>query len=136
MEVTTIRQKTIVPAEPEEVYDAFLDSKKHFVFTGSRATVVPRIGGRFTAGDGYISGRNLELEKGKRIVQEWQTTEWPSGYPPSRLELTFEKVKGGTEISMTHSNVPAEQAEYYREGWIEYYWTPLKKYFQKKQNAK
>jgi len=34
-----------------------------------------------------------------------------SNYSPSRLELTLRKVKEGTEISMVHSNVPAEQAE-------------------------
>jgi uncharacterized protein YndB with AHSA1/START domain len=109
MKVKTIKQKVIVSATPDEVYDAFVDAKKHSTFTGSKATCDPRVGGEFTAWDGYISGKNLELEKGKRIVQEWMTTDWPENYPRSRLELTFKNVKGGTEISMTHSEVPAEQ---------------------------
>jgi activator of HSP90 ATPase len=25
----------------------------------------------------YISGKNIELVKDKKIVQEWKTTEWP-----------------------------------------------------------
>ena len=25
--------------------------------------------------------------------------------------------------------VPAEQADSYRQGWIDYYWTPLRAYF-------
>jgi activator of HSP90 ATPase len=131
MEVTTIEDKAVIPATPDEVYDAFLDPKKHAAFTGSKATGSPKVGGKFTSWDGYILGKNLELEKGKRIVQEWVTTEWPEGYPPSRLELTFRKVRGGTEISMVHSNVPAEQAEEYAQGWKDFYWKPLAKYFGK-----
>lgn len=131
MKVKTIRQKAIVSATPEDVYEAFIDAEKHSAFTGSRATCDPRVEGEFTAWDGYISGKNLELEKGKKIVQEWKTTEWPSGYPPSRLELTFRKVGEGTEISMVHSNVPAEQADDYAQGWIDFYWEPLRKYFRK-----
>ncbi len=131
MKVTTIKQNTVIPATPDEVYEAFIDAKKHSAFTGSKATCNPKIGGKFTAGDGYISGKNLELEKGERIVQEWITTEWPKGYPPSRFELTLKKVKDGTEISMVHSDVPAEQADDIEQGWIDFYWKPLKEYFKK-----
>jgi len=131
MNVTTIRQKVVISATPDEVYETFMDAEKHSAFTGSRATCDPKIGGKFTAWDGYISGRNLELEKGKKIVQEWITTEWPKGYPPSRLELIFKKVKEGTEISMLHSDVPAAQAADIEQGWIMFYWKPLKEYFEK-----
>jgi activator of HSP90 ATPase len=136
LKTSKITQKVLIPASPEEVYDAFIDSKKHSAFTGAKATCDPRVGGEFTAWDGYITGRNLELEKGKRIVQEWSTSEWPEGYPPSRLELTFRKVKDGTELTMVHSNVPAEQAEEYRQGWIDNYWDLLKEYFLKKKRSK
>lgn len=129
--VTTVRQKVTVPATPEQVYEAFMDAKKHTAFTGSKATSNRKVGGKFTAWDGYISGKNLELERGKRIVQEWISTDFPEGHAPSRLELTLTKTKTGTEISMVQSNVPAEQAEDIAEGWHEFYWEPLKKYFKK-----
>jgi activator of HSP90 ATPase len=127
----TIRQKASIPAAPDEVYDAFVDAKKHSAFTGSKAMSDSKVGGEFTAWDGYIWGKNLELEKGKKIVQEWSTTDWPDHFPPSKLELTFKKTKSGTEISMIHSNVPAEQADEVAEGWVEFYWKPLKEYFAK-----
>ena len=132
MKLTTIRQKVTIPhATPEHVYEAFMDAKKHSEFSGSKATSNPKVGGKFTAWDGYISGKNLELEKGKRIVQEWTTTDWPKDYGPSQLELTFKKSKSGTEITMVHKDVPAEQAEDLAEGWQEFYWNPLKEYFKK-----
>ena len=130
-QVTTLTQKVTIPASPEKVYEAFVDPKKHSEFTGSKATGKAKVGGKFTAWDGYISGKHLELEKGKRIVQEWMTTDWPEGYAPSKLELTFKETSEGTEISMVHSNVPAEQEKELAEGWEEFYWNPLKKYFQK-----
>ncbi len=105
----TIEQTVFFEASPEEVYDALLDPKKHSEFTGSPATTSARKGATFTAWEGYITGKNLELVKGKKIVQEWKTTEWPDGYPVSRLELTLGGKKGGTELKMVHSKVPAEQ---------------------------
>jgi activator of HSP90 ATPase len=135
LKTTTITQKVIIPALPEEVYDAFTNAKKHSEFTGSKATGKPTVGGKFTAWDGYISGKNLELEKGKRIVQEWVTTEWPQGYPPSRLELTFREVGGKTELTMVHSDVPAEQENDLKQGWIDFYWEPLKDYFKKQRRT-
>src|SRR5262245_23616621 len=104
--VKTLTQKIVVPAAPEEVYEAFVNASKHAAFTESPATGSGRVGGKFTAWDGYISGVNRELVKGKRIVQDWKTSEWPEGAGPSTLELTFGAVKGGTEICMIHSNVP------------------------------
>ena len=38
VETTTLTQKVIIPASPEEVYEAFVDPKKHSSFTGSKAT--------------------------------------------------------------------------------------------------
>jgi uncharacterized protein YndB with AHSA1/START domain len=62
--VTTIRQKTSIPATPDEIYEAFTNSKKHSAFTGSKAKCDPKVGGKFTAWDGYISG-NARAGKGK-----------------------------------------------------------------------
>ncbi len=129
----TIRQKEFIPVTPVEIYDAFLNEEKHTEFTGAKATCDRRVGGKFTAWDGYISGKNIRLENGRRIVQEWKTTEWPNGYGPSLIEFTFTPKAGGTEIRLTQKNVPAAQAESYKRGWADYYWTPLKKYFHSKK---
>jgi len=129
LEFGEIRQTVLIDAGPAEVFEAYVDPKKHAAFTGQSATGSPRVGGKFTAGDGYISGKYLELEKGKRILHEWTTTEWPAGYPPSILELRLKAKGKKTELTMLHVKVPKEQVEYYTEGWKEFYWTPLKKYF-------
>jgi activator of HSP90 ATPase len=121
----------VIPAPLEQVYEAFIDAKKHSAFTGSRATCNPKIGGEFTAWNGYVSGKNPELERGEKIVQEWITADRPQEYSPSRLELTSKKIKDGTETSMMHSKVPEKQTDDLTEGWNEFYWKPVKGYFKK-----
>ena len=129
--ITSITQKVIISALPEEVYNALLDPKKHSEFTGSKTTGKPVVGAKFTAWDGYISGRNLKLKKGEIIIQEWVTTDWPDGYPPSKLEFILKKVKDKTELTMIHSNIPIEQEKELKQGWIDFYWKPLKSYFER-----
>ena len=121
----------LLDASPLEAYEAYANPKKHAAFTGQGATGAPKVGGKFTAGDGYITGKFVELEKGRKILQEWTTSEWPEGYPPSLLELRFRAKGKKTELTMIHSKVPEEQVEYYAEGWKEWYWQPMKKYFAK-----
>lgn len=126
LKFSSITQSVTIGAPPDKVYDAYMDSKKHAAFTGSSAKMSSVVGGRFTAWDGYILGRNLALARGKKIVQEWSTSEWPEGYPPSLLRITLTKSKGGTVLRMVHTKVPAKQRDDYARGWRDYYWTPLK----------
>jgi activator of HSP90 ATPase len=129
--MATIKQRIVIQASSKEVYDVYMNEEKHSQFTGSKASINPTVGGEFTAWDGYIYGINLELETGKKIVQEWRTSEWPEGKTPSRLEITLKNVKNGTELVIVHHNVPKEQLEDLKQGWIDFYWEPLKKYFSK-----
>ena len=133
---STIIQSVIIKASPKEVYDARIDPKIHSKFTGSKATGKATVGRSFTAWDGYIHGKTLELEEGKRIVQNWVTSEWPQDFPPSRLELTFKDLGDKTEITMVHSDVPVALEVDLGQGWIDFYWEPLKNYFKKQKKLK
>jgi uncharacterized protein YndB with AHSA1/START domain len=119
----------IIPATPERIYSAWLDSNEHSKFTGTNATVDPTVGGRFTASDGYIEGKNLELEPNRRIVQSWWTTEFPEGSPPSRVEILLEPAEGGTQVRLIHTELPEGQGDAYRKGWTDYYFDPMTEYF-------
>jgi len=130
----TIKQRVLIPnATPEQVYDSLLSSKIHGEFTGSPASVSARRGAKFTAWDGYISGKNVSLEKGSEIVQEWRTTEFPEEYDSSILKIKLRKKGDGTELTMLQTKVPASQIKQYESGWYESYWDPMVQYFQKKK---
>jgi activator of HSP90 ATPase len=132
-----IRHNVLIPlSSPEGVYRAFVSSKEHTEFTGSEAKCSARVGGRFTAWNKYIFGKNVELVEGKKIVQEWKTTEWPHGNEPSILKISLKKKGGGTQLSMIQSRVPASQVDQYDKGWYESYWERLKRYFRAKAQSK
>ncbi len=127
-----IKQKVLIQASPEEVYKALTNVKIHSEFTGGKATGLARKGCKFTAWDGYIIGKYLELEQGKRMLMEWRTTEFPEEHPSSVLEFTFKEKGKGTEIQLKQTGLPASQADSYKQGWIDYYWIPMKTYFETK----
>ena len=128
LRTTTIRQRVTLPADPAAVYEAITSARRHRAFTGAGATGTARVGASFTAWDGYIQGRHLALEKARRIIQEWTTTEWPRGYAPSLLDLRLAPKGSGTLLTVVHTGVPLAQAASLRDGWHEFYWTPLKRY--------
>jgi activator of HSP90 ATPase len=97
--------------------------------TGSPAKVDGKVGGDFTAWDGYISGTFLELEKDRKIVQSWRTSEFPEEAEDSRVEVILEASGKGTKIMLIHSDIPEGQEEEYKQGWEDFYFKPMKVYF-------
>ena len=120
---------TILPATPEQVFKAWLSSGGHAAMTGSPAKVEPRVGGAFTAWDGYIFGKTLEVKPYSRILQAWRTTEFPEDSQDSKLEILLEPAHGGTKITLKHTDIPEGQADGYKTGWEDFYFKPMKKYF-------
>jgi activator of HSP90 ATPase len=119
----------VIPATPREIYDAWLDSKGHTAMTGSAAEAAATKGGSFTAWGGYISGRNLKLEPGKRIVQSWRTTRFTKNDPDSQIEVLLEATGEGTRLTLHHTNVPDGHTGYQNGGWQEHYFEPMKRHF-------
>jgi activator of HSP90 ATPase len=126
---TSFKISTVLPSPRERLYKAWLSSKEHSVFTGGKARIQARVGGRFTAWDGYITGTTVVLEPFRRVVQSWRTAEFPPGSPDSRLEVLFDDVKMGTRVTLIHRQLPQGQAEQYKAGWREYYFVPMREYY-------
>jgi uncharacterized protein YndB with AHSA1/START domain len=124
-ETCTIHQKVMIPAHPDVVYDMLMDPVLQTKFTGYAVEGSNVVGGTMTAGSGHIRIRNLELERGRLIVQEWSTRNWPDGFPPSRLEIIIRPIGQGTEIRVVHSELPCAMAESIDHAWYDHYWNPL-----------
>ena len=123
-----IKQKIFIPASPKEVYFALMDEKKHSDFTGAKAKIENKKGGKFSAWDGYATGENLSLEPGKLIVQSWRASDWPDG-KISTVTYSLSSKENGCEINFEHKGVPTEFEKDIENGWGEYYWEPLRSYF-------
>jgi activator of HSP90 ATPase len=128
MKLKTIRHSIHFHSTAGEIYELLMISKRHAAFSGSPAKISVKVGGPFTAYDGYIEGTNLELFKGKKIVQSWRTTEWPKGHF-STVTWTFRKPdEGGVTMDFLQEGVPLEFFSKIEEGWHEHYWEPMKAY--------
>lgn len=117
-----------IPANAAEIYRAWISSDGHTSMTGGEAHCSDQVGGDFDAWDGYISGKNLELEQDRRIVQSWRTAQFGDSEPDSQIEVKLEPANGGTLVTLHHTNVP-DDGDHYRGGWQDHYFDPMKEHF-------
>ena len=134
-----IHQEPIFQANRKRVYDALTEAQQfdkivrlsaamQSMAIGSKLAAISReAGGAFAIFGGYISGRQIELVTGERIVQAWRTQTWnPGDYSIARFELVEQG--SGTKIIFDHQGFPNGTAEHLAAGWKANYWEPLQKY--------
>jgi activator of HSP90 ATPase len=124
----TIHQTITFKAAPMEVYEMIMDSKKHQSLSGEGAKISRKVGGQFTAWGSHITGINLVLKPGERIVQAWRATGWPPDYYSVAI-FDLNEIGTGTKLRFTQIGVPPNRYSGHYRGWIETYWTPMKEMF-------
>jgi activator of HSP90 ATPase len=137
MRTKTIRQTINFKASPKEVYEILMDSKKHAEITDSEVTMSKKIKGKFSAFGGYCKGYNIELQEGEKIIQAWNFDEyeWPEEHF-SICTFLFEKTDAGTKLSFVQKGVPAQKYEDIKNGWHQYYWTPMKDFIDNQKHIR
>ena len=125
-----IQQTVTFHATPHEIYELLMDSKKHSAFTGGKAEISRKVGGKYSAYDGYISGKNVELIPDKKIVQTWKASDWTM-FQNSTITFILLPIHEGTRLNFTHADIPSGREAEYEQGWIDNYWEPMKKYLEK-----
>ncbi len=119
-----------LPAEPDRLFDMYLDAETHAAFTGAPANIEPRSGGSFRAFDGLLSGTILHVEPKRLIVQTWRATDWAAETIDTVLVLTFWPEADGARIELVHVNVPEFDFSGVSHGWEKYYWKPWREYLE------
>ena len=78
---------------------------------------------------GKISGRNIELVEGSRIVQTWRAGTWPEGV---HSLVRFELIRDGegTTVVVDHDALTEDQLPHIDGGWTKMYWDPLRKHLE------
>jgi len=113
-----------VSAPPEDVYDAWLDTKAPGSpwFGIDRAIVQPVVDGlfyhivTFEGHDWAHYGRFIELNRPTRIAHTW-VSEATRGLE-SILSLTFDPQGEGTLLTLRHSNLPDDDmGRRHNDGW-------------------
>jgi activator of HSP90 ATPase len=129
--VNTVQQTVDFRATPAQLFEIYLDSKKHSAATLAKASMSRKAGGEFTAFDGMLAGRNLIVVPNQLIVQAWRATHWKKSDPDSILVLKFRKTKGGGRVELLHTNLPDHDFHGVKKGWPHYYWRPWRAFLKK-----
>src|SRR6185369_5400593 len=122
----TIKQKVRFNAEPKAVYDLLADSRKRTEVTGRKASISRQVGGAFSTDNGHVTGVNVDLVPGKRLVQAWRRDDFPDGVFSMAAITLAPTPSGGTELVLTHRGVPKHLIPDTENYWREGYWARMK----------
>jgi uncharacterized protein YndB with AHSA1/START domain len=117
-----IERRVGVP--PDRVFMYFADADKWIAWQGTEAEIDLAPGGVWrvnVTGDGFASGRVVEVIENERIVFTWGWEEGPP-VPPGSTTVAIDLMPdgSGTLIRLTHSDLPPDLVEIHRAGWEHY----------------
>tara|TARA_R110002124_G_scaffold96537_3_gene241333 strand:+ start:7544 stop:7939 length:396 start_codon:yes stop_codon:yes gene_type:complete len=120
---------TTIKATAKQIYKSWLSTQRHTKMTGGTAFVSDKVGEKFTAWEGYITGKNIELEPYNKIVQSWRSSNFEDSETDSQIEILLSENDVQTTLTLKHTNVP-ESGDHYKKGWEEHYFAPMRNYFE------
>ncbi|WP_113661327.1 SRPBCC domain-containing protein [Pedobacter nanyangensis] len=123
----TFKKYILLPAPPEEVYLGLTKAQSIQLWTGAEVEFVEEVGTEFSLWEGDIVGKNLELDPGKKIVQQWYFGEENE---PSIVTIKLHPDKKGTSLEFVQTNIPDEDFEEFTAGINEYYLGGLADFFE------
>ncbi|AIM39319.1 ATPase [Sphingobacterium sp. ML3W] len=112
----------IIPAEPEEIYLALTTDITIRLWTGDLVEINPVVGGEFSMWDGAITGKFIELDQNKKIVQQWFFGDQEAD---SIVTIKLHEHKKGTSVEINHINIPEEDYDDIIAGWDNPYMSSL-----------
>jgi activator of HSP90 ATPase len=124
----TIKKLYKIAANRDQVWEALVNPEIIDKWGGGPAKMESKIGFQFQLWGGDIYGKNIEVEKEKKLVQEWFGGNWQK---PSIVTFTLKSEDKNTILELEQVNVPDEEADDVDQGWDEYYLNPMKKMLEK-----
>jgi activator of HSP90 ATPase len=124
----SIQQQAMIDADPAQVYAVLANAEALSALSGMSGTAGRSAGEEFSAFDGHVVGRQIELVPGERIVQAWRFPVWaPGTYSIVRFTLVAEG--GGTRLVLDQHGEPDDWHEHVDTNWPTFYLTPLTRHF-------
>jgi activator of HSP90 ATPase len=123
-----IKKHYHIKATPEDIFTALTNPLTIEIWSGASAVMEPVAGTEFSLWDGDITGINIEIETGKKIVQEWYFEDEEGLSPEDKSIVTIKLHNEGnsTDVELLHINIPDEAFDNIVDGWDRYYFKPLK----------
>ena len=116
-----------LPGTPEQIFDAWTDPRQFRVWMApggmvvSHATADLKVGGAYElvmrgdSGEIPHHGVYREIDRPRRLVFTWQSPF--TGPEPSVVTIELKPTFGGTDLTLTHEKLPADQVEAHQRGW-------------------
>ena len=123
-----IRQKYTINAPIEKVWEAIVTPEIINKWGAGPAKMDGKPGSEFTLWGGDIWGKNLEVVKGKKLIQEWFGGNWDK---PSKLTIILSEDSSSTLVDLIHEGVPKDEEADFADGWKTYYFGEIKKLLEK-----
>jgi len=123
-----IKKHYHIKASAEDIFTALTNPLTIEIWSGATAVMEPVAGTEFSLWDGDITGINLEIELGKKIVQEWyfEDEDGIASDDKSLVTIKLHNEGNSTDVELLHINIPDEAFDNIVEGWDKYYFKPLK----------
>jgi activator of HSP90 ATPase len=121
---------------PSDLWDCYMDEGRVRAYTRSDVRIVPKEGEAFSLFNGGIQGKQIELVKNEKVVQEWRSSSWPAGVF-SRVVITFSSPSDGkTVMKLVQTGIPEEDEygnsntiEVTKQGWRMQIWGRVRQCF-------
>ena len=124
MTTQTFSKTVQLPVSPDEAFALVTQPERLRRWQTVSAYVDLRAGGeyRWTVTPGHLAGGTYrEVEPGKRVVFGWGWDGNPDlPFDASTVTITIDAVDGGSQVTLTHEGLTAEQAAMHAEGWNHY----------------
>jgi activator of HSP90 ATPase len=128
----TIEKSYLINASPEDVFEALVNPDLIQNWSGDEAKMEAVVGAEFSLWSGQMFGKNLVVERNKKLVQQWCYEQWSE---PSQVTITI-KPKGKISIvTLLHENVPEKSLTSISDGWDSYYFGAIEEMLSKGKNA-
>jgi uncharacterized protein YndB with AHSA1/START domain len=115
-----------LPAPAEDVYMALTNPVTLQLWTGEPAEMSTEPGSEFSLWDGSITGKNIEFEPGKKLVQQWYFGDQPE---ESIVTILLHPKGMGTSVELTHTNIPDADYKDITFGWDNSYFSLLREFY-------
>lgn len=116
-----------IPATPDEIYMALTNPVTIELWTGEVAEMSTEPGSEFSMWEGSITGKNLEFEPGKKIVQQWY---FEGESDNSVVTIKIHPDKKGSSVELRHTNIPDADFNDMVDGWNNSYFGALTEFFE------
>ncbi len=116
-----------INAEAEDVYACLTNPFTIELWSDMPAKMEAKAGTEFEMFEGDITGKILELDPNKKVVQQWYFGDQKE---PSIVTFKIHPDKMKVSLELRHTNIPDETYDEITEGWKKYFLGRIKEFLE------